>query len=114
MMRIVVSGHKGFIGGHLIRNISLFFPQFEIIILEKNDFISKYFNGKIKKDDIIYHLAGVNKAISDKDVYDQNKKLNLELLNHLIEINFLGTLFFHPLCKKTKTLFMAKQKKKLE
>ena len=111
MMRIVVSGHKGFIVGHLIRNISLFFPQFDIITLEKNDFISKYFNGKIKKDDIIYHLAGVNKAISDKDVYDQNKKLNLELLNHLIEINFLGTLFFSSSLQEDKNTFYGKAKK---
>ena len=51
-MRIVVSGHNGFVGGHLIRNISLNYPNAEILALEKEDFESQNF-GKIQKSDFI-------------------------------------------------------------
>ena len=45
---------------------------------------------KIQKEDFIYHLAGVNRAESDKEVYSSNIEINSSLLKHLEKINFKG------------------------
>ena len=53
-MRIVVSGHNGFIGGHLVRNITLYYSGAEIIALEKEDFKSQILVAKLKT--ILYFI----------------------------------------------------------
>ena len=115
-MRIVISGHNGFIGGHLVRNISLNYSDAEIISLEKEDFKTQNFNGKIQKDDFIFHLAGVNRADTEEEVFEENKKLNLALKNHLNEIKFSGKLFFSSsLQEETNTLYgKAKKEARIE
>ena len=115
-MRIVISGHNGFIGGHLVRNISLHYSGAEIITLEKEDFELQNFNGKIQKDDFIFHLAGVNRADTEEEVFEENKKLNLALKNHLNEIKFSGKLFFSSsLQEETNTLYgKAKKEARIE
>ncbi len=74
-MRIVISGHTGFVGGHLLRNLNLHFPNHNLILLNKEDFRSENFNNKIQKEDFIYHLAGVNRAETDQEVYSPILKL---------------------------------------
>ena len=110
-MRIVVSGHNGFIGGHLVRNIFLHYPKAEIITLEKEDFKSPSFNGKIQKNDQIFHLAGVNRADSHEEVFEENKKLNTALLDHLNEIKFSGKLFFSSSLQEDSSSLYGKAKK---
>jgi len=110
-MRIVVSGHNGFIGGHLVRNISLHYSDAEIITLEKEDFKSVSFNGKIKQNDLIFHIAGVNRAGSQEEVFEENKKLNTALLDHLNEIKFSGKLFFSSSLQEDSSSLYGKAKK---
>jgi len=110
-MRIVISGHNGFIGGHLVRNISLHYSDAEIISLEKEDFESQNFNGKIQKNDLIFHLAGVNRADSDQEVYNGNKKLNSLLLDHLSNIKYSGKLFFSSSLQEDSSSLYGKAKK---
>ena len=115
-MRIVVSGHNGFIGGHLVRNVNLNYPNAEILLLERKDFKSQNFGSKIEKNDFIFHLAGVNRADTEEEVVEENKELNLALINHLINIKFSGTLFFSSsLQEDTNTLYgKAKKEARLE
>lgn len=110
-MRILVSGHNGFIGGHLVKNIYLHYPQHKVITLEKKDFKSKTFNHKIDNSDIIFHLAGVNKADTEKAVYDKNQKINVRLLNQLKKIDFSGILFFSSSVQEEKSTLYGKAKK---
>ena len=110
-MRIVISGHNGFIGGHLVRNISLRYSDAEIIALEKEDFKSENFNGKIQKNDLIFHLAGVNRADSDQEVYYGNKKLNSALLDHLSNIKYSGKLFFSSSLQEDSSSLYGRVKK---
>ena len=110
-MRVVISGHNGFIGGHLVRNISLHYSDSEIITLEKEDFKSENFNGKIQKNDLIFHLAGVNRARSQEKVFEENKKLNTALLDHLNEIKFSGKLFFSSSLQEDSYSLYGKAKK---
>ena len=63
------------------------------------------------KSDFIFHLAGVNRANTEIEVYDENKEINLTLLNYLIKIKFNGKLFFPPHNKKIPR-YMVKQKRR--
>lgn len=110
-MRIVISGHNGFIGGHLVRNISLRYSDAEIIALEKEDFKSENFNDKIQKNDLIFHLAGVNRADTQEEVFEENKKLNTALLDHLNEIKFSGKLFFSSSLQEDSSSLYGRAKK---
>lgn len=110
-MRIVVSGHNGFIGGHLVRNINLHHSDAQIITLEKEDFKSQNFGGKIEKNDFIFHLAGVNRAKTEIEVYEENKKLNASLLNHLKKLKFSGTIFFSSSLQEDTESLYGKSKK---
>ena len=113
-MRIVISGHTGFVGGHLLRNINLNFSNCNLILLNKEDFLSHNFNDKIKKEDFIFHLAGVNRAETNEQVYSSNIKINISLLNHLEKINFKGDYIFHLHSKKSRTPNTGKLKSRQE
>ncbi|MDC1217504.1 NAD-dependent epimerase/dehydratase family protein [Flavobacteriaceae bacterium] len=110
-MRIVISGHTGFVGGHLLRNLNLHFPNHKFILLNKEDFLSENFNDKIQKEDFIYHLAGVNRAETDKEVYSSNIKINSSLLNHLEKIKFKGKLYFSSSLQEESDSIYGKAKK---
>ena len=110
-MRIVISGHTGFVGGHLLRNLNLHFPNHNLILLNKEDFRSDNFNNKIQKEDFIYHFAGVNRAETDKKVYNLNIKINSTLLNYLEKINFKGKLYFSSSLQEDSDSLYGKAKK---
>ena len=111
-MRIVISGHSGFVGGHLVRNLNLHNPHHSLILLNKEDFLSENFNDKIQKEDFIYHLAGVNRAETDQEVYTSNIEINSTLLDHLEKINFKGKLYFSSSLQEDSDSLYGKAKKK--
>ena len=113
-MRIVISGHTGFVGGHLQRNLKLHIPNHNLIPLNKEDFLSENFNNKIQKEDFIYHLAGVNRADTDKQVFSSNVEINSSLLKHLEKINFKGELYFSSSLQEDSDSLYGKAKKMQE
>jgi UDP-2-acetamido-2,6-beta-L-arabino-hexul-4-ose reductase len=112
-VRIVISGHTGFVGGHLLRNLNLHFPNYNLILLDKEDFLSENFNNKIQNEDFIYHLAGVNRADTDKEVYSSNIYINNSLLKYLEKINFKGKLYFSSSLQEDSDSLYGKAKKKV-
>jgi len=111
-VRIVVSGHTGFVGGHLLRNLNLHFPNYNLILLYKEDFRSDNFNNKIQNEDFIYHLAGVNRAETDNEVYRSNVEINSSILKHLKKINFKGKLYFSSSLQENSNSLYGQAKKK--
>ena len=111
-MRIVISGHTGFVGGHLLRNLNLHFPNHNLILLNKEDFLSDNFNNKIQNEDFIYHLAGVNRAETDNEVYRSNVEINSSILKHLKKINFKGKLYFSSSLQENSNSLYGQAKKK--
>jgi len=111
-VRIVVSGHTGFVGGHLLRNLNLHFPNYNLILLNKEDFRSDNFNNKIQNEDFIYHLAGVNRAETDNEVYRSNVEINSSILKHLKKINFKGKLYFSSSLQENSNSLYGQAKKK--
>ena len=72
-MRILISGHNGFIGKHLRRNLKIQQSEYEIIFLTKSDFKSSdALCKKIKLQDVIFHFAGVNRDETPEIVYKKN------------------------------------------
>jgi len=111
-VRIVISGHTGFVGGHLLRNLNLHFPNHNLILLNKEDFRSDNFNNKIQNEDFIYHLAGVNRAETDNEVYRSNVEINSSILKHLKKINFKGKLYFSSSLQENSNSLYGQAKKK--
>jgi len=111
-VRIVISGHTGFVGGHLLRNLNLHFPNHNLILLNKEDFLSDNFNNKIQNEDFIYHLAGVNRAETDNEVYRPNVEINSSILKHLKKINFKGKLYFSSSLQENSNSLYGQAKKK--
>ena len=63
--------------------------------------------------DVIVHLAGVNRAETDEEVYDANIKLNTVLKKALINANFKGHLLFASSSQEKGDSFTVKLKKNL-
>lgn len=123
-MRVLISGHKGFLGSHLQRGLLTVNHSYSIIFLTKPDFESANLNNKIKSDDIIFHFAGVNRDISDEAVLEKNEHINNILLEALEKTKFSGKLFFsssiqenfntkYGIAKKNARVKFLNQSKKL-
>ena len=66
-MKILISGHNGFIGKHLIRKLKCKTISYEIDYLNKSDFESAdLLMNKISSNDIIFHFAGINRSDKEK------------------------------------------------
>ena len=93
-MKILISGHQGFIGRHLIRKLKCLKEGYDIDFLTKADFESNKLINKIAPNDIIFHFAGVNRDVDDDLVFRKNNFLNESLLSALAEVKFKGKLLF--------------------
>ena len=93
-MRILISGHNGFLGRHLQRAMMTINHNYTLIFLTKSDFSHSNLNNKVKHNDIIFHFAGVNRDINDSIVFDKNETINNTLLKVLEKVNFTGKLFY--------------------
>ena len=110
-MRILISGHNGFVGQHLIRKLKCLKLKYEIEFLTKTNFQSNDLVDKILPDDIIFHFAGVNRDSSDEEVYQKNTKINELLHSALEEIKFKGKLLFASSIQEDSNTLYGKAKK---
>jgi UDP-2-acetamido-2,6-beta-L-arabino-hexul-4-ose reductase len=111
-LKIGITGNNGFIGYHLLNSITYFKEDWSVIPFSKNIFQSKEdLCSWIRECDVIVHLAGVNRADSDKEVYEANIKLN-EALKEAIEISdFTGHLVFTSSAQENSETLYGKAKK---
>ncbi len=110
-MKILISGHHGFIGKHLIRKLKCLNEEYDIDFLTKADFESNQLINKISPDDIIFHFAGVNRDIDDDSVFKKNNSLNELLLSALVETKFKGKLLFTSSIQENSGTLYGKAKK---
>ncbi len=110
-MRILISGHNGFLGRHLQRAIMTINHNYTLIFLTKSDFSDSNLNNKVKHNDIIFHFAGVNRDINDNIVFDKNQTINNTLLKVLEKVNFTGKLFFTSSIQENSNTLYGKAKK---
>ncbi len=110
-MKILISGHNGFVGKHLIRKLKCLELKHEIDFLTKPNFQSKDLISKISPNDIIFHFAGVNRDASDEEVYKKNNTINELLHSALEEIKFKGKLLFTSSIQEDLNTLYGKAKK---
>ena len=110
-MKILISGHNGFVGKHLIRKLKCLKSQHEIDFLTKSNFQSNNLVNKISPNDIIFHFAGVNRDANDEEVYKKNNKINELLHSAFEEIKFKGKLLFTSSIQEDSDTIYGKEKK---
>jgi UDP-2-acetamido-2,6-beta-L-arabino-hexul-4-ose reductase len=85
MLKIGVTGEKGFIGSHLVNTLKLYKTKYELVPFEKNFFKNKKkLIEFIKKCNVIVHLAALNRHKSDKVIVNTNILLVNKLIDALI------------------------------
>ena len=76
-MKIGITGQDGFLGYHLSQTIKYKFENYKLVPFER-PFLEnkKLLESFISSCDVIVHLAGVNRANSNEEVYSSNIEIN--------------------------------------
>ena len=86
-MKVGITGQDGFIGYHLSQTIKYKFEKYKIVPFERPFFgNSKLLDSFVSSCDVIVHLAGVNRANSNEEVYSSNIQINIALISILSQI----------------------------
>ena len=84
-MKVLITGANGFIGKNLVSHLQEL-DNIEIIKFDKNDDF-KVIEDSINDISFIFHLAGVNRPIDNKEFYEGNFDLTKELVDLINEKN---------------------------
>ena len=111
-MKIGITGQDGFIGYHLSQTIKYKFEKYKIAPFDRS-FLesSKLLNSFVSSCDVIVHLAGVNRANSDKEVYNSNIQINIALKEAILDSSFSGHLIFASSFQEDSDSLYGKAKK---
>ena len=93
-MRIGITGQNGFIGYHLSQTIKHKHDDYTLVPFQKSFFQKSALAAFVSSCDVIVHLAGVNRAQTDQEVYEGNLQLANALKTALVAANFKGHLLF--------------------
>ena len=111
-MRIGITGQNGFIGYHLTQTIKYKHSDYTLVPFQKSLFKQEdSLSAFVSSCDVIVHLAGVNRAETDQEVYSANIKLNTILKKALIDANFKGHLLFASSSQEKGDSLYGKAKK---
>tara|TARA_B100001939_G_scaffold275653_1_gene243722 strand:- start:2877 stop:3992 length:1116 start_codon:yes stop_codon:yes gene_type:complete len=111
-LRIGITGHNGFIGYHLYQTLKYKFENYIVLPFQRSFFENpESLNSYVSSCDVIIHLAGVNRADSDNEVYDSNMQICTSLNNALLSSKFKGHLIFASSCQEDIKTPYGKAKK---
>ena len=111
-MKIGITGQDGFIGYHLSQTIKYKFEEYTIVPFEREILgNSKLLESFVSSCDVIVHLAGVNRASSNEEVYNSNIQINVALKEALINSSFKGHLIFASSFQEDSSSLYGKAKK---
>lgn len=111
-MKLAITGQEGFIGYHLYNTIKYKYPSYEIL-----DFNKTLFNDQDSLDslilslDVIVHLAGVNRSVSENEILEKNLFLTNQIINSIDRTNFNGKLIFASSIKNNERNAYGNSKK---
>lgn len=112
MIKVGVTGSRGFIGWHLCRTLELNSNKFELIEF-KRDWFNENFNldSFVSKCDIIVHLAGLNRHSEETTVYDTNFGLAVKLVESFKRTSFRGQVIFSSSIQEQRNNSFGNSKK---
>jgi len=111
-LKIGITGQNGFIGYYLTQTIKYKHSDYTLVpfqkfFFEKESLLKEF----VSTCDVIVHLAGVNRAETNEEVYDVNIKLNTVLKKALVNANFKGHLLFASSSQENGHSIYGKAKK---
>ena len=84
MLKIGITGQKGFVGQHLCNSIGLVPESYKLIDFHKNYFESEdQLDTFVSQCDVIVHLAAMNRHDNQQLIYNTNIRLVKELIASL-------------------------------
>ncbi|ANH61080.1 polysaccharide biosynthesis C-terminal domain-containing protein [Dokdonia donghaensis] len=112
MIKIGVTGNKGFLGRHLVNTINLEPEKYSIVQFERD-----YFEDTSKLDafvsscDVIYHLAAMNRHEDQQIIYNSNITLVKTLISALERTGSIPSIYFSSSTQKDQDNLYGKSKK---
>lgn len=112
MIKIGVTGNKGFLGRHLVNTINLEPEKYSVVHFERD-----YFQDTSKLDafvstcDVIYHLAAMNRHEDQQVIYDSNIALVKALISALERTKSVPSIYFSSSSQKEQDNLYGKSKK---
>ena len=111
-MKIGITGQNGFIGYHLSQTLKYKFEKYVVVPFQRSFFEdSELLNSFVSSCDVIIHLAGVNRADSNEEVYNSNIQINTALNDALLTAKFKGHLIFASSSQEDSKSLYGKAKK---
>ena len=111
-MKIGITGQNGFIGYHLSQTLKYKFEKYVVVPFQRSFFEdSELLNSFVSSCDVIIHLAGVNRADSNEEVYNSNIQINTALNDALLTTKFKGHLIFASSSQEDSASLYGKAKK---
>lgn len=84
MLKVGITGNKGFIGAHLVNTIKIRYPNMHLVPFEKSFFQNAdMLDQFVAACDVIVHLAAKNRDTDPSVVYNTNLSLSRKLLDAL-------------------------------
>jgi UDP-2-acetamido-2,6-beta-L-arabino-hexul-4-ose reductase len=111
-LKIGITGQNGFIGYHLSQTLKYKFEKYVVVPFQRSFFEdSELLNSFVSSCDVIIHLAGVNRAASNEEVYNSNIQINTALNDALLSTKFKGHLIFASSSQEDSASLYGKAKK---
>jgi UDP-2-acetamido-2,6-beta-L-arabino-hexul-4-ose reductase len=111
-LKIGITGQNGFIGYHLSQTLKYKFEKYVVVPFQRSFFEdSELLNSFVSSCDVIIHLAGVNRAASNEEIYNSNIKINTALNDALLSTKFKGHLIFASSSQEDSVSLYGKAKK---
>jgi UDP-2-acetamido-2,6-beta-L-arabino-hexul-4-ose reductase len=112
MIKVGVTGSKGFIGWHLCQTIRLYPDKFKLI-----EFQREWFNETKKLDifvsnsDVLIHLAGLNRHDNENEIFNINVGLAEKFIESFNRTGFKGHVLFSSSIQEDRNNTFGKSKK---
>ncbi|MBX9780079.1 MAG: NAD-dependent epimerase/dehydratase family protein [Chitinophagaceae bacterium] len=112
MIKVGITGSKGFVGYHLSQTLALYKEEFTVIEFDRNFFEqSQYLDAFVSSCDAIVHLAALNRHNDPELIYETNIKLVKTLIASLERTNSSPHIIISSSTQEQKDNLYGKSKK---
>jgi UDP-2-acetamido-2,6-beta-L-arabino-hexul-4-ose reductase len=112
MIKVGVTGNKGFIGSHVCNNVDLCKEEFELIPFEKTYFDDDLkLNSFVQSCDVIIHLAALNRHDDAQFLHDKNVELTQKILDACTTTKSFPKIIFSSSLQQFQDNLYGKSKK---
>lgn len=87
MKKIGITGGGGFIGTHLVNRLYLLPDEFQVTVWNKSDWNDASLDKFVQENEVIVHLAALNRHSSPEAINETNIELNKRLVNAFQRVN---------------------------